>query len=158
VFVFGVDATRTPVEDDIRMEPDPARLGDGEESGSSPPAGTVPAINVVFDVNPKLGSALDTAVDAVITVLLPEFSITGCNGGGADCWIKFGSNTISFCSYPVVSIEENDDTVCGLLGNVLGSCCCSLSNPVTSSLLKEIIISLSLFPSATLANKNSTNY
>jgi hypothetical protein len=84
VFVFGVDATRTPAEDDIRKEADPARLDDDEYSGSGALTDAVP-MYVGFVVKPKLASTLVAAVVADTTVLLPEVSINDGNGGRADC-------------------------------------------------------------------------
>ena len=84
MFVFGVDATRTPVEDVICMEAEQCRLdNDGaEDTFSSVPAEAVLDMKLVFAVKPWFVSAL---VVAVTTELLPELSINGGNGCKADC-------------------------------------------------------------------------
>lgn len=82
MFVFGVDATRTPVDDDICIEGGATGLGD--ESVSRDPPRAVPEMKVEFVGKPKVAFAFVAAVVAVTTVLLPEFSISDGNGGKAE--------------------------------------------------------------------------
>ena len=83
--MFGVDATKTPVDDDICIVADPVSFGedDGSDSGTRAAAG--PPMYVVFVVKPKLASALVEAVVEVTTVLLPEGSGNIDNGCNVDC-------------------------------------------------------------------------
>ena len=85
MFVFGVDATKTPVEEVICMVGGADKLVDDVAEGidSNAPTEAVPEMKVVlFVVKPKLVSAL---VWADTTVLVPEFSVNGGNDGRADC-------------------------------------------------------------------------
>lgn len=85
MFVFGVDATKTPVEEVICMVGGTDKLVDdvAEVTGSNAPTEAVPEMKgALFVVRPKLLSAL---VWADTIVLVPEFSVNGGNGGRADC-------------------------------------------------------------------------
>jgi len=119
-----VAATRTPVEVDIGIELDAERFIADVAAGSGSWIAEEAELpkNVVFDVKPKLVSALVADVAVVTTVLLlPDGSIKGPNGGTIDCCIVFESRPVSFCSYPAVSMDDSEDTVCGLFAIVLWS-------------------------------------